>query len=67
MIIQGIVFAAPGFRYCNINLFKLLSVVCLLKDRVMKVSVLYYTLTTVSNVLYIWHFCQDSYSYTISN
>ena len=21
MIIQGIIFAAPGFRYCNINLF----------------------------------------------
>ena len=24
MIIQGIIFATPGFRYCNINLFNLM-------------------------------------------
>ena len=32
MIIRGIIFAAPGFRYYNINLFKIRYIIHVLKN-----------------------------------
>ena len=52
MIIQGIIFAAPGFGYCNINLFFNVVPLCLIHEESNMQNSLRYIANELDTVLY---------------